>query len=145
MALDPITAVSDLIKTGLDKFFPDANIELKGKLDQAAAQISNDVQLTMAQLDINKVEAASPHWFVAGGRPAAFWVGVLSLLYSGVGVSFLSWLAICFGLPPLPPFTDSTANTILMGLLGLGGMRTAEKLKGVDTKKVGLFAVKSKS
>lgn len=136
MALDPITAISDLIKTGLDKFFPDANVELKGKLEQAAAQISNDVQLTLGQLEINKVEAGSPHWFVAGGRPAAIWVGVLSLLYSGVGVSFLSWIALCFGLPVLPPFTDSTANTILMGLLGLGGLRTAEKLKGVETKRV---------
>jgi hypothetical protein len=137
MSLDPITAVSDLIKTGLDKFFPDANVELKGKLEQAAAQISNDVQLTLGQLDINKVEAASPHWFVAGGRPAAIWVGVLSLLYSGVGISLLSWIALCAGLPVPPPFTDTTANTILMGLLGLGGMRTAEKLKGVETKKVG--------
>ena len=103
MSLDPITAVSDLIKTGLDKFFPDANMELKGKLDQAAAEISNDVQLTIGQLDINKIEAASPHWFVAAGRPAAIWVGVLSLFYSGIGVSFISWVAICFGLPPTSP------------------------------------------
>lgn len=133
---DAIAAGSKLVDDIVTRIWPDATEIEKAKLAQATQEIQNQYALVIGQLDINKVEAASPHWFVAGGRPAAIWVGVLSLLYSGIGISFLSWLALCAGLPPLPPFTDTTANTILMGLLGLGGMRTAEKLKGVETKKV---------
>jgi hypothetical protein len=134
---DAIIAGSKLVDDVVTRIWPDATEIEKAKLAQAAQEINNQYALVIGQLDINKVEAASPNWFVAGGRPAAIWVGVLSLLYSGIGVSFLSWIALCFGLPVLPPFTDSTANAILMGLLGLGGMRTAEKLKGVETKNVG--------
>jgi len=137
MAFDPFTAGFDLIKTGLDKFFPDANEELKGKLAQAAAEINNEYQVTIAQLKVNEVEAASPSVFVAGARPAAMWVGVITLFYSGIGISLLSWVAIAFGLP-IPPVIDPTTSTnILMGLLGLGGLRTVDKLKNVDTKKIG--------
>jgi hypothetical protein len=65
------------------------------------------------------------------------WVGVASLFYSGIGISLLNWVAMIAGLPPLPAIDPTTANNILMGLLGIGGLRTAEKLKGVETKAVG--------
>jgi hypothetical protein len=137
MSFDPFTAGFDLIKTGLDKFFPDANEELKGKLDQAAAQIANEYALTLGQLKINEAEAQNPSFFVAGARPAVMWVGVITLLYSGIGISFLSWLGAIFGWPPFPLVDPTTSNNILMGLLGLGGMRTVEKIKGVATN--GIF------
>lgn len=137
MSLDPFTAGFDLVKTGLDKFFPDADTELKGKLEAAAASINNDYQLQLTQIETNKVEASSNSVFVAGARPAAMWVGVISLLYSGIGISLLSWLALIWGLPPVPVFSDATAENILFGLLGLGGMRTVEKLKSVQTNKIG--------
>lgn len=137
MAFDPFTAGFDLIKTGLDKFFPDANEELRGKLNAAAAEINNDYQLQIGQISINQEEAKSPHWFVAAGRPAAIWVGVLSLAYSGIGVSLMTWVAVCFGLPPLPIVDVATQSNLLYALLGVGGLRTAEKLKGVQTTRVG--------
>ena len=86
-------------------------------------------------MDINKEEAKNPSVFVAGARPAAMWIGVVSLLYAGIGTSFLSWIALCFGLPPLPIVDISTTNAILMGLLGLGGMRSIDKYNEVDTKR----------
>jgi hypothetical protein len=137
MSIDPFTAGFDLIKTGLDKFFPDANEELRGKLSAAAAEINNNYQLQLSQLSINNEEAKSPHWFVAAGRPAAIWVGVLSLAYSGIGISLLTWVATCFGLPPLPIIDVATQSNLLYALLGVGGLRTAEKLKGVQTTRVG--------
>ena len=137
MSLDPFTAGFDLVKTGLDKFFPDANLETKGKLDAAASAIANEYALTLGQIKINEVEAANPSWFVAGARPAAMWVGVLTLLYSGLGISLLNWAAAASGLPLFPIIDPTAANNILMGLLGLGAARTAEKIKGVETKKVG--------
>lgn len=75
--------------------------------------------------------------FFAGARPAAMWVGVISLFYSGIGISLLSWIALIFGLPTVPAFSDATVENILYGLLGLGGMRTVEKLKSVQTNKIG--------
>lgn len=137
MAFDPFTAGFDLIKTGLDKFFPDANEELRGKLTAAAAEINNDYQIQIGQLAINTEEAKSPHWFVAAGRPAAIWVGVLSLAYSGIGISLMTWVAVCFGLPPLPIIDVATQSNLLYALLGVGGLRTAEKIKGVQTTRVG--------
>ena len=137
MSLDPFTAGFDLVKTGLDKFFPDADTELKGKLDAAASEISNGFQLQLAQIATNTEEAKNPSVFVAGARPAAMWVGVVTLLYSGIGISLLSWIALCFDLPQLPEVDSATSNNILMGLLGLGSMRTFEKVKGVQTSNVG--------
>lgn len=131
MAFDPFTAGFDLIKTGLDKFFPDANEELKGKLAQAAAEINNEYQVTIAQLKINEVEAASPSVFVAGARPAAMWCGVLTLFYSGIGISLLSWVALALGLPTPPVIDPTVATNMLYTLLGLGAARTVEKVKGV--------------
>lgn len=136
MSLDPITAGLDLGKTILDKFFPDADTELKGKLAEAAAEIDNEFRLQLSQLDINKEEAKHPSVFVAGARPAAMWVGVITLLYAGIGVSLLSWIAACFDLPAVQAVNDEASNDILLGLLGLGGMRTWEKLNGVATSRV---------
>jgi Holin of 3TMs, for gene-transfer release len=131
---DAIAAGSNLITTIANKIAPDANIEEQGKITAALTEMQNQYALILAQLKINEVEAANPHWFVAAARPAAMWVGVLSLFYSGLGISLLSWIASCFGLPPLQPIDSGVSTDILMGLLGLGGMRTYEKTKGVDTK-----------
>lgn len=135
MALDPFTAGFDLIKTGLDKFFPDADTELKGKLEAAAREIDNNYQIQLQQILVNNEEAKHPSLFVAGARPAAMWVGVFTLAYSGVFVSLLSWMATCFGLPTLPVVDTVAQENILYGLLGLGAFRTAEKLKNVSTKR----------
>lgn len=136
MAFDPITEGINLASTVLNKFFPDADTKLKGELAQAASEITNQHQLELAQLQANVEQAKHPSIFVAGARPAAMWVGVFTLAYNSIGVSFFSWVALCFGLPSLPPIVDTAAITTLMGLLGLGGLRTVEKIKGVDTKKI---------
>jgi hypothetical protein len=131
---DAINAGETLITTIANKFAPDATTVEHDKMTQALTEMSNQYAEVLGQLKINEAEAANPNWFVAGARPAAMWVGVLSLFYSGIGISLMSWLAAAFGLPPLPVIDTTTANNILIGLLGLGGMRTAEKLKGVETK-----------
>ena len=132
-----IEAGSNMITTIANKFSPDMNEVEKNKMVLALTEMNNQYAEVLGQLDINKVEAANPSVFVAGARPAAMWVGVISLFYSGIGISFLSWLALCFGLPSLPVVDPSATNSILMGLLGLGGLRTAEKMKGVSTSNVG--------
>jgi hypothetical protein len=133
---DAITSVANLASTVVERIYPDATIVEKAKLDRIAAEISNEFNLVLGQLEINKIEAGSTSFFVAGARPAAMWVGVLSLFYMGLGGNLLSWLAICFNLPPLPVINDHTATDILMGLLGLGGLRSFDKFKGIDTKTI---------
>jgi hypothetical protein len=129
-----VEAGSNLISKILDKVAPDADFAEKNRITLALTEMQNEYNVVLAQLKINDTEAASPSFFVAGARPAAMWVGVISLAYSGIGISLLSWISVLFGGVPLPFIDTSTQMNLLMGLLGLGGMRTYEKTKGVDTK-----------
>ena len=133
MALDPFTAGFDLIKTGLDKFFPDADTELKGKLEAAASEINNSYQLQLSQLEINKVEAGSTSLFVAGWRPAIGWVCGVSLLYAALVEPIARFIAtVLFTYTGLFPIINTELTLqILLGLLGLAGMRSFEKSKGI--------------
>ena len=133
MALDPFTAGFDLIKTGLDKFFPDADLELKGKLAEAASEINNSYQLQLSQLEINKVEAASTSLFVSGWRPAIGWVCGVSLLYAALVEPIARFIAtVLFTYTGLFPIINTELTLqILLGLLGLAGMRSFEKSKGI--------------
>jgi len=134
MTLDPFTAGFDLIKTSLDKFFPDADTELKGRLAEAATQINNSYQLQLAQLEINKVEAASVSLFVSGWRPAIGWICGFSLCYSAIIEPIARFTAtVIFAYVGVFPAIDTDITMqILMGLLGLAGMRSFEKHKGVS-------------
>jgi len=132
-----IESVSNLGSTIITRIWPDANETERAKATALLAEMQNEYNLVIGQIDVNKIEAASPSWFVAGARPAAMWVGVISLAYSGIGISLGTWLALCFGLPPLPLIDPVTATNLLTGLLGLGTLRTVEKVKDVATKRVG--------
>lgn len=131
---DAIANGAKLIDDIVTRIWPDATEVEKAKLAQVTQQIQNEYSLVLQQLKINEAEAQNPHLFVAGGRPAVIWVGVASLTYTGLLQPLLGWVAACFGwpLPPVP--TNEALNTLLFGLLGIGGMRTAEKLKGVATR-----------
>ncbi len=137
MAFDPFTAGFDLIKTGLDKFFPDADTELKGKLAEAASQINNDFQLQLAQLDINKVEAASTNWFIAGSRPFIMWVSGISFLYCSLLEPFLRFICVVFYKydGAFPIIDTNLTMQVMMGLLGFGAFRTIEKIKNVTNNR----------
>ena len=130
MALDPLTAISDLIKTGLEKWIPDANAR-----EAAAAQIAAQVHAqTMAQIEVNKVEAASQSLFVAGWRPFVGWVAGGAYAYTFVVQPFLVFLLtaaqVHIDIAQLPTLDMGELGVLLFGMLGLGGMRTLEKIKG---------------
>ena len=133
MALDPFTAGFDLIKTGLDKFFPDADTELKGKLEAAASEINNAYQLQLSQLEINKVEAGSVNWFVSSWRPFIGWICGVSLLYAALVEPIARFIAtVLFTYTGMFPIINTELTLqILLGLLGLAGMRSFEKSKGI--------------
>jgi hypothetical protein len=110
------------------------------KLDLEEKKI--DQATDLAQVEVNKIEAASSNFFVAGWRPAVGWVGVLGLVYQFLGYPLMQWLwvfgqsydIIPKGLNPPPDLDVEQLMTLLAGLLGFGGMRSFEKSKGVAAK-----------
>ena len=125
MSLDPLTAGVDLATTVINKIWPD-------KSAAEAAQLAAAVALVQGQMDVNKAEAASPNAFTSGWRPAIGWVCGLALLFQYILRPILMWYGIVTGhqWPPLPGIDDNLWQ-LMLGLLGLGGLRTFEKTKGV--------------
>lgn len=93
-------------------------------------------QQNIAQTEVNKVEAASSSLFQAGWRPAIGWIGVLALAYQFVIYPMLLWLIAFVPEIKTPPALEANMMfTIITGMLGIAGMRSLDKIKGVDTKK----------
>mgnify|MGYP003681836312 FL=1 len=104
-----------------------AEREIEAKLTESLANID------LAQLDINKTEAAHRSLFVAGWRPAVGWTCTAALAYSYVLEPILTFgLAQAGYLVDLPAVDMSQMMPVLMGLLGLGSLRSWEKVKGVS-------------
>jgi hypothetical protein len=137
MSLDPISSALDFGGKLLDKFIPDqaakqaAKLELI-KMQQSGelARLASETKLAEGQMDINKIEAASASLFVSGWRPAVGWVCVLGLFYT----FFLQPILVSVMDTPPPSLEMGDLLTLLLGMLGLGGLRTAEKIKGVAAK-----------
>ena len=102
----------------------------KGEL----AELEAEVQLATAQLEVNKVEAASPSVFKGGWRPATGWVCVLGLFYQFLGQPLLTWGSNTWGYLPPPALDTADLLTILMGMLGLGAYRSYERINGAIPK-----------
>jgi Holin of 3TMs, for gene-transfer release len=125
MSVTGIGEVADLATSVLNKFFPD-------KTEQEKQQMALALAVIQGQLDTNKNEAQSPSIFVAGWRPFVGWVCGTGFAISALG-PLLEWIASLVGHPTKFPLIDmSVMMPLLFGMLGLGGMRTAEKINGVS-------------
>ena len=128
-----IDAIAGLVSTVVDKIWPDANIDAQSKADAIKAELTQELQASLGQLEIDKVEAASPSLFVAGWRPMVGWICALGFGYQFLFKPLVSGVMIAFGIPATFPTIEIEAlNTLLFGLLGLGTMRTAEKIQNVS-------------
>ena len=120
----------------LDRVLPDpaqkaaAQLELL-KLQQAGEfkQLEADLQLALAQTEVNKVEAASADPFKSGWRPAAGWVCVLGLLYQFLLQPLLAWGSVIQGYAAPPVLELGDLYGLLFGMLGLGAYRSFEKTR----------------
>ena len=122
----------------LDKILPDkgaadaAKLELIRLAQQGElAQIDADVAIATAQSETNKAEASSTRLFVAGWRPFVGWICGLAVGFKFIGGPALFMVAQAFGHSvELPVIETSELWPLLLGVLGLGGLRTVEKVKG---------------
>jgi hypothetical protein len=141
--MNPITdgvvgAVSSVVNNVIERLFPDpvkqaeARLELL-KLQQSGelAALAADVTISTNQTNVNIEEAKSSSVFIAGWRPFIGWVCGSGFAIQVLG-PLLEWLALLVGHPAKFPVMDFTLlGSTLLGMLGLSGMRTYEKYKGV--------------
>lgn len=139
MALDPITAGIEFVKAISDKIWPDANAKAEAlyKLEQLhqtgeLAKLTANTDLAKGQQAINQIEAQNDNVFVSGARPFFMWVCGSAFAYHYVLQPFMAFFLMALGYNiVLPEFNMETLMTVAMGMLGLGGMRSYEKAKGL--------------
>ena len=134
-----IGPLADLIHSVIGKIWPDPAAQAEAQLKLAMmvqtgdlAKLAAETDLVKAQIGVNNTEASASRLFVSGWRPFIGWICGSALAYKFVCAPILTALLAFYGHPvPLPVLDFSEMMTVLLGMLGLGGMRTFEKLKGV--------------
>jgi hypothetical protein len=128
MDITGIGSIADLAKTAIQTIWPD-------KTEQEKAQLAAAVALVQGQLDINKAEAANPSVFVSGWRPFIGWVCGAGCAWNWIGLPVLKAGLALYGMSiALSPADIGEMMPLLLGMLGLGGLRTVEKIQGVASK-----------
>ena len=137
MAFDPITGALELGGKLIDKLIPDPQAKAQAtlqlmqlKASGELAALTADTDLAKAQVEVNKAEATSSSLFVAGGRPFVIWVcgaalandfivRPLAVFFAGIAGHAARW----------PALDAQSLMPLLVGLLGLGALRTYEKIQ----------------
>jgi len=124
--IGPVTGI-------LDKVIEDKDQKAKLAHEIATMSDTHAQQALLSQLEINKAEAASGSIFKGGWRPFVGWVCGVAFAYHFVLQPLIVFILTVFGsdIPELPEFDMSTLLTTLGGLLGIGGLRSYEKTKGL--------------
>lgn len=134
------TALLPTISGLLDKLIPDPEARAKAQLDLlklqqdgAFKELDAQLQINLAQAEINKVEASSQNGFQAGWRPLAGYMCVAGLGYEFLLRPLLPWALTVSGVdaPPLPSL-DGVLFELMFGMLGLGTLRTADRWKRIS-------------
>lgn len=132
--------IDDILGAGLqiiNKVIPDPQAKAQAELELFKMKQAGDfkeldaqIEVIRNQAEINKIEAANPNIFISGWRPASGWVCVIGLFYQFIARPLLIGLG---GFDSLPSI-ENVLIDLLFALLGIGGLRTAEKFKGVAAR-----------
>ena len=123
------------IMDGVLRFIPDKNERERAKEQFEGQMLSAMTGLVQGQLEINMKEAQHGSIFVAGWRPAIGWICGIALGWNYIFQPIILWFAFLYGVDGLdqaPKLDTAELTTILLGMLGLGGLRTYEKRLGVS-------------
>jgi hypothetical protein len=130
-----ISLISNPLTALIDRLVPDKAANDAAKAALAQMTLNGELAAVAGQLQVNLAEAGARSTFVSGWRPFVGWICGL-----GLGVQFLvaplfTWISSLVGHPtPFPSLDMGTMLTLLGGMLGLGGLRTYEKLNNVAAK-----------
>lgn len=123
--------IDDAIAAGLrvlDKFVPDPAAKAQAEKELRADLLAWD----QGQTEINKIEAQNPNIWASGWRPAIGWACAYSFVFTYAIAPTVDWVARMFGSTvAMPTFNQAVLDTLLYAMLGLGGLRSLEKFKGI--------------
>lgn len=123
-----LNILAPILGNVLDKVLPDPQAKAKAQTEILAALAASD----LAQMEVNKTEAASSSIFVAGWRPFVGWVCGAALAYVYIVQPIANWfLAMWYPGVITPAIDTSILMELVFAMLGIGGLRTFEKVKGV--------------
>lgn len=133
MPFDPISAALDIGGKLIDRLWPNPTDAAKAKLELLKMQQEGDLAVITGQLEINKIEAGHSSIFVAGWRPFIGWGCGFALVYASVLEPLTRFIAVVLFkyTGTFPVINTELTLQVLMGLLGLAGLRTYEKYQGV--------------
>lgn len=134
--LQLVSALVGPISSILDKVIPDKDLKEKLSHEIATMAERHAQEQAMAQIEVNKVEAAHNSMFVAGWRPAIGWICALGMAGNFIVIPFANMALELWDTNVVVPMIElETMMPVLMGMLGLGAMRSFEKTKGVSREK----------
>ena len=133
-------SIFDIGRDILNKIFPDPAQRAQAELELLKAQqegqfreLDAELQRSLAQPNINAVEAANTNLFVSGWRQAIGWIGAAALFYHYLLRPLVPWICTATGHPvPDMPGLDGALFELVSLMLGLGGLRTLDKRKVID-------------
>lgn len=134
--MDLVTGIMSVVSSLVSRIWPDKTEEEKEKFTLELQKLLLDNQIIQNQTAIDLEEAKQETVFVSGWRPAVGWVCTLSFAWQFLLQPLISYLIVTTGhtVGTLPVFDYNSLNTILMGMLGLGAMRTYEKVTKMNNK-----------
>jgi hypothetical protein len=117
-------------KSIIDRLFPDPAEKARAEMEMMTLLQTQDLQRVLAQLEVNAKEAANPSVMVSGWRPFVGWCCGAGFLWATIGQPVFSWIAVAKGWPAPPQIDTEVLLYVLGGMLGLGSLRSIEKVKG---------------
>jgi hypothetical protein len=128
------------ILDGVLRLIPDKNKRAEAKEQFEGQMLAAMTALVQGQLEINKEQAKHSSVFVAGARPFIMWVCGFALMWQFLLEPMATWSLLAFAqpetVPPFPELDIGPLMTLLLGMLGLGGLRTYEKRLGVERNSI---------
>jgi len=134
MAFDPITAALSLGSTLIDRLVPDKTAAAAAKIQLIEMQTKGELDQITGQLTVDQAEAGSKSTFVAGWRPFVGWACGAAFVYVYILQPFMQFALVAFkvnfDIAKMPALDIADMMPVLLGMLGLGAMRSYDKTSG---------------